>query len=193
MPEFEPSPNDFYIYLTTTNRLAADINSKQLAKLKNRLHTFTGSIEGEFGEEYLPTAIDLQVKVGAQIMMLNNDAEGRWVNGSIVFRKPILKHHVWMDYKVVNFLTKYQYKKAEQSCPVDDKIEIIRRAIRNKAALQIVYLKPNDEKTRRVIKPETVGEMEYRGKTCLGVQAFYMKRNEERVFRIDRILEINEV
>jgi len=36
MPEFEPSPNDFYIYLTTTNKLAADINSKQLAKLKKR-------------------------------------------------------------------------------------------------------------------------------------------------------------
>ena len=70
---------------------------------------------------------------------------------------------------------------------------MIRRAIRSKAALQIVYLKPNDEKTRRVIKPETVGEMEYRGKTYLGVQAFCMKRNEERVFRIDRILEINEV
>jgi len=34
---------------------------------------------------------------------------------------------------------------------------VIRRALRNKAALQIVYLKPNDEKTRRVIKPETVG------------------------------------
>ena len=51
--------------------------------MKGSLYTFTGSIEGDFGKEYLPTAIELQLKVGAQIMMLNNDVEGRWVNGSI--------------------------------------------------------------------------------------------------------------
>jgi hypothetical protein len=112
--------------------------------------------------------------------------------GGIVLKKPILKKHIWMDYKVVDFLTRYQYKKAEQSCPVDDKIDVIKRAIRDKAALEILYLKPSDEKTRRVIRPEMVGEMEYRGKRYLGVRAFCMKRNEERVFRIDRILEIRE-
>ncbi|GAI53544.1 unnamed protein product, partial [marine sediment metagenome] len=82
-PEFEPSIDDFYICLTTTNRLAEEINDKRLAGLKGRLYTFTGSIEGDFGREYLPTAIELKVKVGAQVMMLNNDTEGRWVNGSI--------------------------------------------------------------------------------------------------------------
>ncbi len=44
---------------------------------------FIPSPEGEFGDEYLSTMIDFQVKVGAQIMMLNNNADGRWVNGSI--------------------------------------------------------------------------------------------------------------
>ena len=34
---------------------------------------FSGEIEGEFGKENLPTAIDLKIKAGAQIMMLNND------------------------------------------------------------------------------------------------------------------------
>ena len=297
MPQFEPPPNDFYIYLTTTNKLAEQINASRLAKLKGKLYTFTASIGGEFGDKNLPTAIDLQIKVGAQIMMVNNDADGRWVNGSvgkitritqdkneedviiaelahgknveitpytweifrlfveggqlqsevigrfeqyplmlawavtihksqgktfdkviidigkgtfsygqiyvalsrcttldgIVLRKPILKKHIWTDYKVMDFLTKYQYKKAEQSYPVNDKVEAIRKAIENKAALQIVYLKPNDEKTRRTIRPETVGEMEYRGKKYLGMRAFCMKRNEERTFRIDRILEIEKV
>lgn len=56
-----------------------------------------------------------------------------------------------------------------------------------------MYLKPNDEKTSRMIRPETVGEMEYRGKKYLGMQAFCMKRNAKRVFRVDRILEIEEV
>jgi predicted DNA-binding transcriptional regulator YafY len=35
--------------------------------------------------------------------------------------------------------------------------------------------------------------MEYQGKKYLGMRAFCMKRNEERVFRIDWILEIEEV
>ncbi|MBM4461768.1 MAG: WYL domain-containing protein [Chloroflexi bacterium] len=297
MPEFEPSPDDFCVYITTTNRLADKVNSQQLAKLKTRLHTFTADIEGDFGNEYLPTAIDLQVKVGAQIMMLNNDIDGRWVNGTIgritriagdktdeciitaeladdetveitpytweifwffadggelqsevigrfrqyplmlawavtihksqgktfdrvvidigkgtfahgqayvalsrctrldgiILKKPIQKKHVWTDYKVVDFLTRYQYRKAEQSCPLDNKLEVIKRAIKDKATLQIVYLKPNDEKTRRTVRPEALGEMEYRGKKYLGMRAFCMKRNEERTFRIDRILEIEGV
>src|SRR4030042_1666249 len=82
-PEFEPPPDEFYVYLTTTNRLAEEINNKRLAGLRGRLYTFTGSIEGDFGQEYLATKIDLQVKVGAQVMMLNNDTEGHWGNGSI--------------------------------------------------------------------------------------------------------------
>ena len=113
--------------------------------------------------------------------------------GGIILKKPILKKHIWTDYRVVDFLTKYQYKKAEQSYSVDKKVEVIKRAIKNKAALQIVYLKPNDEKTRRIVRPEAVGEMEYQSKKYLGMRAFCMKRNAERVFRIDRILEIEEV
>jgi predicted DNA-binding transcriptional regulator YafY len=70
---------------------------------------------------------------------------------------------------------------------------VIKRAIEKKAALQIVYLKPNDEKTRRVVRPEALGEMEYHGKKYLGMRAFCTKRNEERTFRIDRILEMEEV
>jgi len=42
------------------------------------------------------------------------------------------------------------------------------------------------------VRPETLGEMEYRGKKYLGMRAFCLKRNEERVFRIDRILDIKE-
>jgi ATP-dependent DNA helicase PIF1 len=111
----------------------------------------------------------------------------------IVLKKPILKKHIWTDYKVVKFLTKYQYDKAAQTLPIDDKVDVIKRAIENRALLEITYLKPNDEKSRRVIRPEMVGEMEYQGRNYLGVLAFCLKRNEERVFRVDRILEIREV
>ncbi len=113
--------------------------------------------------------------------------------GGIVLKKLALKRHIWTNYQVMNFLTKYQYNKAEQSLPIDGKIEIIKKAILNGTTLEMVYLKPSDEKTTRVVRPKAVGEMEYRGKKYLGMRAFCLKRNGERVFRIDRILDIKEV
>ena len=110
----------------------------------------------------------------------------------IVLMKPLLKKHIWLDYQVMDFLTKYQYKKAEASCPADGKIEMIRKAIENRTALEMVYLKPNDEKSTRVVIPQTIGEMEYHGKKYLGMRAFCTKRNDDRTFRIDRILDIKE-
>jgi len=53
-----------------------------------------------------------------------------------------------------------------------------------------VYLKAKDEKTRRTIIPKYMGELEYQGKKFLGLEAFCTKRMEERVFNIERILEM---
>ena len=82
-PNFTAPPGDFYIHLTSTNDLADAINEEQLAGLPGRSRKFKGLIEGEFGREYLPTALDLKLKKDAQIMLLNNDSYGRWVNGTI--------------------------------------------------------------------------------------------------------------
>ncbi len=82
-PDFEPAPGDFYIYLTTTNAMARQINDAELAKLDSESFVFNAEVSGKFGNEYIPNAPELQVKVGAQIMLLNNDSAGRWVNGSI--------------------------------------------------------------------------------------------------------------
>ena len=77
--------------------MAETINVAQLAKLDSPPFIFTGEIEGEFGKENLPTAIDLKIKTGAQIMMLNNDAEGRWVNGSIGEIKGLIRNNKGED------------------------------------------------------------------------------------------------
>ena len=34
-------------------------------------------------KKYFPASEVLQLKEGAQVMLLNNDAEGRWINGTI--------------------------------------------------------------------------------------------------------------
>ncbi|MDD5702660.1 MAG: WYL domain-containing protein, partial [Dehalococcoidales bacterium] len=89
-----------------------------------------------------------------------------------------------------DFLTKFQYRKSEQRYALEDKVAVIQQAIRDGALLRIVYLKPSDEKTRRTIHPCAIGEMEFQGKTYLGVRAFCLKRNAERTFRVDRMLDI---
>ena len=80
---FEAPPQDCYITLTSTNELADRINEERLARLRGKLWKAAGSISGDFGKEYLPTAPELKLKKGAQIMLLNNDAYGRWINGTV--------------------------------------------------------------------------------------------------------------
>jgi ATP-dependent exoDNAse (exonuclease V) alpha subunit len=296
-PRFEPEPGQFYVYLTTTNAMAETVNSAQLAKLESPPLIFSGEIEGEFGKETLPTALDLKIKAGAQIMLLNNDAEGRWVNGSIgeikgllrnnkgediiiadlddgstveiepycweiyrsfvdegqlasevigtftqyplmlawavtihksqgktfenvvidigrgafahgqtyvalsrctslegiVLIKPLQKKDIWTDFKVVDFITRYQCKKAGITMPVNNTIELVEKAIRNKSTLKITYLKPDEEITVREIKPESMGEMGFEGKSYMGIKAFCLMRQAMRTFRVDRVLEIEEL
>ena len=291
-PEFEKKTDDFYIYLTTTNMLSEEINNRELKKLKGKSFNYTGKLKGNFDKGSLPAPLDLNVKTGSQVMLLNNDSSDRWVNGSIgkitaieedgiivklsdgeevevdphkwelykmhydkekdslesevlgsftqfpmklawavtihkaqgktfdkviidigsgtfchgqvyvalsrcttlegiILKKPIEKKHIFMDWKVVKFLTKYQYGKSEKKCSLEDKIRIIKKAIRDNSKLDIVYLKASDVKSRRTIKPISVGEQEYMGRTYQGLEAFCLKRNANRMFRVDRILEIS--
>ena len=74
---------DFIITLTTTNAAANEKNIKELQKLSSSQQTFFGEVDGEFSTRSLPTQMELELKVGAQVMLLNNDSAGRWVNGSI--------------------------------------------------------------------------------------------------------------
>ena len=298
MINFEPKENECYLSLTTTKALSEEINRKELAKIKEKMYMNKGVIEGKFEQSHLPTEIELQLKVGAQIMLVNNDIGKRWVNGTvgkiieieergkkvqvqvelpngatvkvkphtwdvsrmfyskekggldseimgsftqlplrlawsvtihkgqgktfdnviidigygtfthgqvyvalsrcttlegIVLRKPIQKKHIFMDWKIVNFLTKHQYKIAEKKMTVPDKIKMIEEAIKENAKLEITYLKASDEKSHRIIKPSVVGEMEYQGRSYIGVEGYCFKRKDDRVFRVDRILELKKV
>lgn len=297
-PDFEPVKNDFYIYLTTTNNLAKEINEYQLSKINKKLHVYESLVTGDFDKSALPTQTELHIKIGAQVMLLNNDSAGRWVNGSIgkivdiekneeeeiliielaegdiveaapytwelyrfsfnaekkslisetvgtftqypltlawavtihksqgktfdkviidigngtfahgqmyvalsrcttldgiILKKAIQKKHIFMDFRVVKFLTKYKYAISEAAMSLDQKIAILNNAIAKNKKLEIIYLKANDEKSKRRIDPYTVEEMEFKGRTFLGVSCFDSLRQDDRVFRIDRILEMREV
>ena len=63
---------------------------------------------------------------------------------------------------------------------------MIEKAIAAGSALSITYLKNNDEKSRRVIEPQKIGEMEFKGAKYLGVEAYCRLRKSVRIFRVDR-------
>lgn len=72
-----------YITLTTTNEAANEINARRLERLPSWARVYKAEWEGDFESRNRPTLDELELKEGAQVMMLNNDPEGRWVNGSI--------------------------------------------------------------------------------------------------------------
>ena len=82
-PLFEPTEDDFYVYLTTTNSVADNINRDRLDRLNTKVYYFTGEVKDQFPYKNLPTDKDLELKIGSQIMLVNNDSGGLWVNGSI--------------------------------------------------------------------------------------------------------------
>ncbi len=297
-PEDVSEDGGLHISLTATNQRADIINATHLSALKGALHCSTAVIRGDFGKEYYPTATELQFKIGAQIMLLNNDQENRWVNGSIgtiaalekdeeghpyldvrlqdggkrvavtpftwevyrftlqdgailsepvgtftqypfrlawavtihksqgktfdrvaididrgtfaagqiyvalsrctsfegiTLKTPIQKRHIRTDHRIFSFLTGHQYQKSERNLSTEDKMTLIRQAIKEKIKLSMTYLKANDTKSERIVLPLTVGTEEYQGKKYPGMKAYCAKAQEERMFRVDRILTIEKV
>ncbi len=75
---------NFRISLVPTNALAEEINMKKLGNIDSKLKKYQGTIVGDFDSKSLPTEQELCLKEGAQIMLLNNDKNNKWVNGDIV-------------------------------------------------------------------------------------------------------------
>jgi ATP-dependent exoDNAse (exonuclease V) alpha subunit len=81
---FNVSNKSMKVYLTTTNKKAASINHGYLSKIKHKQLIFAAETENVKGWlKTFPAELDLVIKKDAQIMMLNNDVNRRWVNGSI--------------------------------------------------------------------------------------------------------------
>lgn len=80
-----PAPEDGAITLATTNATVNRINAAALGRLPGRALTAVADVNGDFGGRAFPADEKLELKIGAQVMFLRNDAggEGRWVNGTI--------------------------------------------------------------------------------------------------------------
>lgn len=71
------------ITLATRRDTADHINDRQLRSLEGQPLVFYGEVEGEFPLSNLPTLMELQLKVGAQVIFVKNDMDRRWVNGTL--------------------------------------------------------------------------------------------------------------
>jgi ATP-dependent exoDNAse (exonuclease V) alpha subunit len=288
-----PDKAKFSISLTATNQRADDINAEHLRGLGGKVWHAAADVQGDFGREYFPAAPELSFKVGAQIMLLNNDREGRWVNGSIgmirgvqedgsghefviaqlqdgeevevyphkwevyrfalegshiqsepvgtfeqypfrlawavtihksqgktfervtidigrgafaggqvyvalsrcttfegiTLKTPIRREHIHTDPRVRAFMERHNNAHAAKG----DNVALIERAIRDRALVDIVYLKGDGEQTVRSVYPRALGQEIFKDKEFLGMKAFCTQSNEERLFSVERILEIRPV
>ncbi|MFE3261430.1 AAA family ATPase [Nocardia sp. NPDC059091] len=80
---FRPPVDEFWLTLTTTNRIASARNREMLDRLPGFASHHRATATGDLDGFDSPTDDDLAYKVGAQIMLLTNDSGDRWVNGTI--------------------------------------------------------------------------------------------------------------
>ncbi len=73
------------VLLTGTNAVAERYNTQMLEALPAVGRVFEGKIAGDFklDADQLPAPVQLELKVGARVMLLKNDKDKRWVNGSL--------------------------------------------------------------------------------------------------------------
>lgn len=79
----EKHDNALAITLSTRRDTVDYINEQKLGQLPGNPSVFMGEIKGEFPESSLPTPMQLDLKVGAQVIFIKNDLDKRWVNGTL--------------------------------------------------------------------------------------------------------------
>jgi hypothetical protein len=84
-PHFNSGSDDGYITLTTHNAQAQVINDTRLEKLPGKARSFRAVVTDEFPEYAYPTACELYLKSGAQVMFVKNDSskDKLYFNGKI--------------------------------------------------------------------------------------------------------------
>jgi ATP-dependent exoDNAse (exonuclease V) alpha subunit len=81
-PEFSDDEGK-HMHLMAVNAQADEHNEVNLARLGGKVAIAEGKVKGEFRESELPTDLELRLKNGARVMLVNNDSQGRWVNGTL--------------------------------------------------------------------------------------------------------------
>ena len=111
-----------YVILTPTNAAARRINMAYLAALSGEAREFQAGLTGDFNASAQPTDATLILKPGAKVMLLRNDSDRRWVNGTIARVSRLEEDRVWVEVdgkeheieRVAWENRRYAYDKAEE-------------------------------------------------------------------------------
>ncbi len=88
---------DPFVILTPTNAAANRINIAYLEALPGRARAYEAGITGDFSDGAQPTDSTLLLKPGAKVILLRNDPDRRWVNGSIARVSRLEETQVWIE------------------------------------------------------------------------------------------------
>lgn len=86
-----------YVILTPTNAAAQRINLAYLDALPTAARTYEAGMTGEFNASAQPTDQILTLKPGAKVMLLRNDPDRRWVNGTVARVSRLTERQVWIE------------------------------------------------------------------------------------------------
>jgi ATP-dependent exoDNAse (exonuclease V) alpha subunit len=116
------SEGEPYVILTPTNAAARRINMAYLEALPSRSYEYQAGVTGEFSDSAQPTDATMILKAGAKVMLLRNDSDRRWVNGTIARISRLEEDRVWVEvdgeeYEIERVAwenRRYAYDKAEE-------------------------------------------------------------------------------
>jgi ATP-dependent DNA helicase PIF1 len=90
---------DAFVILTPTNAAAHRINLAYLEALPGKAAAYEASVTGEFSDSAHPTDRTLVLKPGAKVILLRNDPDKRWVNGTIARVARLDDKRIWVEVK----------------------------------------------------------------------------------------------
>jgi hypothetical protein len=128
-PNFDITSALNTITLTTHNNKADTLNKSALLELKSKSYFFYAKVEGEFNEYAYPVESALELKLGAQIMFIKNDASGKqqFFNGKIGVVSSLNDKEIEIDFKDGSqpfILENYQWKNIKYELnPVTNQID----------------------------------------------------------------------
>jgi len=88
---------DPYVILTPTNAAAQRINAAFLEALPTAARCYEAGVTGEFSQTAHPTDTSLVLKTGAKVILLRNDPDRRWVNGTVARVSRLAETEVWVE------------------------------------------------------------------------------------------------
>ena len=81
---FDPTlESEFFMTLTSRKKRAEELNEYKLGHIEGEEEVIKSKESGDLNENDLPAPRELKIKVGANVMFIKNDPEGRWVNGTL--------------------------------------------------------------------------------------------------------------